>query len=378
MKNFLKKFKKRRNVLIAVVVLVLIGIVGFFLFFRGNGEAKMITAPAGKQTISTTVVASGNVVPLKIQNAGFKTAGRITEILVKVGDTVKAGQALAKLDTSALSNNLTQSQASLNQAKNNLASAKVTGYRTKYELDNLAQAVVSAQARVNNDQEALNNATLNSLIEGVVLNINSNVGDNVTAAGNNSSVISTSLTSAIMTVVDPNSFFAALNIGEGDINRIKAGQSVKITLDAVSGKSYAGKVTQVSTLGVINSNVVSYGIKVAFDKVDADVKTGMSLNAEIAIETRENVIAVPNTAIRTVGENKFVQVMKNNRPVMVAVKTGLANDTHTEILEGINEGDLIVVTTIIDPLFKQGTINFQRPQGITSSPGGSQQVFINK
>jgi len=280
------------------------------------------------------------------KNVNFATSGKIAEVDVSIGQHVTTNQQLAKLDATTLNNQVTQSQASLNQAYNNLHNKYATD-TTSYELSNLQESVSSAQATLNIDQYNLGNANLRSNLTGIVTNINNSVGDTVSGAGSNSSTTSTAQQAAVIVIVDPSSYEISLTVGETDIPKINIGQLVQISFDALGAKQYVGKVQSIDTIGTTTSNVVSYSVKVAINQVDNSIKPGMTANATIITDSKDNVIVVPNSAIKTTGGQKIVQVLDtNNQLQQIPVTTGLIGDSNTEITSGISECDNIVISTI--------------------------------
>jgi len=128
-----------------------------------------------------------------------------------------------------------------------------------------------------------------------------------------------------------------------DVNRVKAGQKAEVTLDALPDATLQGTVTQIAPAGVVSSGVVNYPVTVALDDSAAGVKTGMTASPNIIVEQRDNVLSVPNRAIRSQGRQRFVTVLFEGQQMQVPVQTGLSNDTSTEITSGLKEGDEVVL-----------------------------------
>jgi len=96
----------------------------------------------------------------------------------------------------------------------------------------------------------------------------------------------------------------------------------------------------------ISQNVVSYGVKVAFDTQDKRVRPGMSVSANIITDAKQNVLMAPNSVVKEQNDIYYLEVMDNNIPRIQQVTVGISNDTHTEITGGLNEGDKIITQTI--------------------------------
>jgi multidrug efflux pump subunit AcrA (membrane-fusion protein) len=121
---------------------------------------------------------------------------------------------------------------------------------------------------------------------------------------------------------------------------------VEITLDALSDVTLEGTVSKIAPAGTVSSGVVNYPVTVALTKSADGVKTGMTANLEIVTDERQNVLTVPNKALKTVpsGKQKVVTLLRNGQQVQVPVQVGMASDTATEITGGLNEGDVVVVS----------------------------------
>lgn len=357
---------KKRIIIVAAIILV----IAFFVISGLNSSSSSTpvytTAEVTKGDITSSVTASGTLIASKVQYGGFRVPGRIAEINVKQGDTVKAGQQLAKLDVTDLQNALSKAQYNFNAAvykRDQTSSAPGAD----------ANAVKQAQQQVNTTwidvqtaQNNLNNAVLVSNYDGVVAQVNGNIGDNVQATGNTSAI--TGQTSAVVTVIDETSYQVQMSISEGDIAQVKQDQSVTVTFDAIPDKSFTGKVTSVDLLGTTVSNVVSYSAKATIENLDPQVKVGMGANIAISIDSRKDVLLVPNSAVKKANGERTVQVMRNGIPESVKVEIGLSNDTQTEITSGLNQGDTIVIAVTTKTVSNN---QFSNPFGGTVNRGTS-------
>ncbi len=178
--------------------------------------------------------------------------------------------------------------------------------------------------------------------------------------------------------------FATISLNEVDVTKIANGDKAKLTFDAVDGLTLEGVVDSVDLIGTVSQGVVTYNVKIKFSSDDARVKPGMSVSAEVVTDSKERVLTVPNSAIKTLNGMKFVEVASGgsgqqtaSSTNLVRVETGAANDTSTEIISGLNEGDRIVVRTVAvtaqttaqqaPSIFGSAT---RRPAGTTSATGG--------
>jgi len=124
---------------------------------------------------------------------------------------------------------------------------------------------------------------------------------------------------------------------------VRVGQDVSIEFDALPDKVFKGKVSSIDPYPVTSQNVVTYYIHISLSEKDSAIKLGMTANLKIDLGRKENVLVVPNMAIRTIEGKKFVTKVVNGLPVRVSVETGLSDERHTEILSGLSEGDEIEV-----------------------------------
>jgi len=126
---------------------------------------------------------------------------------------------------------------------------------------------------------------------------------------------------------------------------VAAGQPVTITLDALPGETLRGQVVRVADTALPEAVVVSYLVTVRFDPTDAPLRAGMTANVDLVIERREDVLLVPNRFIRIDRGTGRVYVDKvvGGQIVPVEVQTGLRDETHSEILAGLQEGDVVAL-----------------------------------
>jgi len=159
---------------------------------------------------------------------------------------------------------------------------------------------------------------------------------------------------------------AEISLNEVDVAKIKVSQKVNLTFDAVSDLNLTGIVAEVDPLGTATQGVVSYNIKIIFDAQDDRVKPGMSVTASIITDVRQDVLMVPNAAIKSQGSTNYVEVLADEPatnqlsasalsssgitsatpPKQQAVEIGLSNDSMTEIISNLQIGDRVVTRTI--------------------------------
>lgn len=348
--NYLKikcmKFvKKWKFVIGGIVAVLIVGILAFIFWPKGSAAQTTQTTKVTKASISQRIEVSGQITSQHTQNAGFNSAGKVTDIKVKVGDQVKAGQVLATIDPSTLQNTLAQSQSSLQVAKNNLNNTYAKGKYSSYDILNLKEQIKSAEAKVATDQQNLDNASLKAQYDGTIMKINAKIGDTVTAVGSNSLDTATAQSNAVMVVSDTKSLMVNSTVSESDISKVAKDQLVEITFDSIKNKTYTAKVTDVDLLGQSTSGVVAFSVKILLDKPDASIRIGMNANASIITQQKNDILTVPNTYLRTINGVKYVTVIENGAQVQKEVTVGITDDVNTEIVDGVTENEEIIRVT---------------------------------
>ena len=212
------------------------------------------------------------------------------------------------------------------------ALAQLQSGPTQLQIQTQQLAVTQAQNSLSDAKENLNNDYVRAPFDGTITNITARVGQPA---------------SGTLAVLVGNIQLAQATLNEVDVVNIKVGQQATITFDALPDLTLTGKVSEVDTIGTVSQGVVSYNVQVALDVPNAQVKPGMSDTVSIITNVKQDVLLVPNSAISTKQNVSYVQVMQaSGTPSDVEVTTGLSNDSETEILSGINEGDKVVTRTI--------------------------------
>lgn len=243
--------------------------------------------------------------------------------------SLKSAEAnLASVKSSTTAAELAAAEAVLTQAKNSLATLQAGSD---------ANTLALAQNNVDSAEIALEQAKLNlaqtqvvAPFDGVVTAVDIQVGQSASGAA--------------ITIADLENLEVVVNMSEVDVTQIAVGQSVEVTLDAVSDVTLNGAVTQIAPAGTQSSGVVNYPVTVTLEKTPDTIKTGMTANLTITTAEHDDVLAVPNRAIKTVNKQKVVYVVTDGQQVLTPVETGLSGESMTEITGGLSEGDVVVVT----------------------------------
>lgn len=212
----------------------------------------------------------------------------------------------------------------------------------------LATQRLTVQQRQNSlidAQIALSNYTIRAPFDGMITKVTVKKYD---TAGSGS---------AIATLIT-NQQIAQITLNEVDAAKVKAGQKVTLSFDAIDDLNITGQVAEVDSIGTVSQGVVSYTVKITFDTQDERVKPGMTVSASIITDLKTDALSVPNSAIKTVGENRYVEQLSGKQeesplgiesataPTRTIITTGLITDTNTEISNGLSEGDQIITRTI--------------------------------
>ncbi|MBU1727887.1 efflux RND transporter periplasmic adaptor subunit [Patescibacteria group bacterium] len=165
---------------------------------------------------------------------------------------------------------------------------------------------------------------------------------------------------------------AEISMNEVDVAKIKTGARATLTFDAIEELTITGEVVEIDSVGAVEQGVVTYNVKISFDTQDERVKPAMSVSASIITEMKQDVLTVPNSAIKSQNNKSYVEVLdyhiepSNNGngniglisktpPKRIAVETGISNDFQTEIISGLEEGDEIITRTILPTTTKTTT-----------------------
>ncbi|MEN6571337.1 MAG: efflux RND transporter periplasmic adaptor subunit [Anaerolineaceae bacterium] len=221
------------------------------------------------------------------------------------------------------------------EAKAALAKAQLDDAQREFDrLKNGAdpQDLAAARARITALQATIDMAKLTAPFAGTVTISNSLIGDQVTPG------------TVSFRIDDFSHYLVDVQVSEVDINKIKAGQVVNLSFDAILGKTYEGKITSAARVGTVAASGVTYSVTVELLKPDDQVLPGMTAAVNIIVSQIDNVLVVPNRAVRSVNQNLVVYVLKNNVPTAVTIKIGASSDTESQILSGdVKEGDQIVL-----------------------------------
>jgi HlyD family secretion protein len=203
---------------------------------------------------------------------------------------------------------------------------------TAADLAGAQAAVHSAQVQLDQAKLNLDQATLRAPFDGTIAMVAANVGE----------VAGGIPVTPIITVVDPNNLRLDVSVDETDISHVQVGEDVSVTFDALPGQAFTGKVLSIAPNAAVQAGVASYTVSITLQNANG-VRPGMTGNADIIWARHDNVMIVPNRAVRTVGDQRMVQVFDGSKVVARPVTIGISDDTNTEIVSGLQVGDQVVI-----------------------------------
>ncbi|MCL4465436.1 MAG: HlyD family efflux transporter periplasmic adaptor subunit [Chloroflexi bacterium] len=268
----------------------------------------------------------------------------------------QAQQQLALQTNPSSPQDIAQQQAAVEQARQQLALQ--TNPSSPQDIAQQKAALVQVQASVNQAQINLDNAVLTAPFDGIVSTVGYSVGTLSSSGG--------TVGAPGIALVDTKNLRLDVNADETDVAKVAIGQPTTITFDALSGDTFTGKVTAISPSATVNQGVVTFLVSVVLDPgQSSEMKAGMSGTANIVVAERNNVLLVPNRAVRTVGRNRVVDVLdpSTDKTTTKTVGVGMSNDTQTEITSGLNQGDVVVIPTTTTTAPRVGGGGFGGPGG---------------
>lgn len=356
-------------------------------------------ATVERSTMVRSVVATGKVEPISKVEIKSKANGIIERLRVEVGDVVNAGAVLAELDKEDLNARVREARANLQAAEAGLAGSRAQLEKNKVEAEGpdvefarraaqrandlyeqklmpqseldearsayeqamnrrraaQSQLVVSrakvteteaqvaqARAALERAEEDLRNTTIRAPIAGMVLTRDVEVGSPV------SSILNLGANATpVMTLGDIGEVFVRGKVDESDVGRVRMDQPARISVETFKERSFEGRVTLISPMGTEKDNVTTFEVRVSIDNPGNELKANMTANAEIVLEEHPDSLIVPEAAL-TYDANRQAHVdlfdpdEKTSRR-RVPVKVGVSNGTRAQILEGLDEGQKVIL-----------------------------------
>jgi HlyD family secretion protein len=366
------KFPKKT---LAVVVIVVLAI-GLYLLFQGeNGETQYKTTKVRRTDIMESVSATGRVNPVLSVSVGTQVSGTIKNIYVDYNDTVKKGQVVIELDREVYASRLAEAESDLVARRAQVAIAQAEfsrqdsesarirelfdkGFISKNEYEtadyglkaakaslDLAKADLKrAEATLAEAKENLSKTIIRSPVDGVVLTKDVEEGQTVSASLQ---------APTLLTVGDLTKMEIHASVDEADVGRVKVGQRTIFYVDSFPDREFSATVSKIHYSPTIDQSVVTYDVLMYYDNSDLLLRPGMTADIVIVIAEKKDALVVPNSALRVKlqGNDKAqsktkgpsVWVLEGGRPVMRSVKLGMGDEDSTEVVDGLEEGETIIV-----------------------------------
>lgn len=355
--------------IVTALVLVIAVVVWWGMRYQNVNESSLPplhTESVNTGEISQRVIAFGSIQPVQKVTVGSQVSGIIEEMHADFNSVVKRGDVLAQLDPSTFEADVSSAQAELESAEAGLELARMQYERVQElrarqfvapsEVDQASATLRQAEAQVRVRRHALERAqreldrtTITAPADGMVISREVDVGQTVAA----------SLNAPILFEIasDLNQMWIHANVSEADIGRVREGHKVRFKVDSHRDREFSGEVIQVRNAPIIEDNVVHYETIIAVDNRERLLKPGMTAEVSVITEERSSVTRVRNTALRArlpdnvrpeeppedEEMNGVVYMVQGDQLVAKRVRTGLSDGVYTEILEGLNDGDELVV-----------------------------------
>ncbi len=404
MKLFINLKRKFLSLPLVLKIILLLFLVGIIWFTISKTNSTKDSTPSYKTTtaqisnIISTVSATGSITSGNNTNIYTTASGEVLDVYVKNGDTVRQGQKIAqiKLDQDgqkkqatawatylSAKNSLLSSQQNklvlengIETAKRTLAAAqdavdKINDYtKSDLEKDNINSALVvakraydialqkyqTADSTIAASQSQVSSAwytyqqssaTIYAPSNGVISNFTLTKGMSIANLSTDSSSSSNNTTQSVGIITNPNNkTTASVSLTEIDVTKVFPGQKATLTLDAFPTKTFTGEVLAIDTNGQSTSGVVSYPAIIVFDTSLPNIYPNMSVSASILIDSKQDVLIIPSSAIQTSDGISTVKVIKDSQTNQIEVETGLSDDTNTEIISGLSVGDTVITSTV--------------------------------
>ena len=395
--------KKSRKWLIIGILAAVVVIGAALALYASSGNTKIDPSKLAKverQDLAKSVVATGKVQPITKVELKSKASGIVKKLRVDAGDKVKVGQVLAELDREEILARVSQAQAQLQASEANMKAAAADLQRAKvdaegpdvpllkraydraqnmakegvvsvsalddaqknYELalnkQNVSKALLivgnakvgQAQAQVEQDRanlkqltEQLAYTTIVSPIDGIVLSRDVEVGDAVSSI-----LVLGSSATLVMTLGDISEVYVKGKVDESDIGKVYLGQPARIKVESFKDKTFTGKVTKISPMGVEKDNVTTFEVRASINNPGGELKANMTANAEVILEEHKGVLQIPEGAIIYDKDKKASVEVPDPKGKdgkrKVSVKIGISNGAKTELLESsLKENDQVVL-----------------------------------
>ncbi|MBZ8199231.1 efflux RND transporter periplasmic adaptor subunit [Campylobacter jejuni] len=379
----------KKKVILIILIAILGSVGAYFIFFNNDEKISYLTQKIQKKDISQTIEAVGKVYARDQVDVGAQVSGQIIKLYVDVGTHVKQGDLIAQIDKDKQQNDLDITKAQLESAKANLESKKVAleivnkqyqreqklyaakasslenletqknnYYTLKANVAELNAQVVQLEITLKNAQKDLGYTTITAPMDGVVINVAVDEGQTVNANQN---------TPTIVRIANLDEMEVRMEIAEADVSKIKVGTELDFSLLNDPQKTYHATIASIdpadtevsdSSTSSSSSNAIYYYAKFYVANKDDFLRIGMSIQNEIVVASAKAVLAVPTYAIKSDPKGYYVEILENQKAVKKYVKLGIKDSINTQILEGVNENEELIVSSSADGLAPKMKLRF--------------------
>lgn len=392
----MKQFKLKKYIVYTVLILIIV--FGLFKFFSPSDEASYITEVVQRGNIEKVVNATGEVRAIELVTVGAQVSGKIEKIFVTVGQQVKEGDMIAQIESITQENDIDMYKARLKSYQAQLESAKTTlkvmekQYKRTQNLYNQKAAsaedlenaedvyqssrsrVAELEASIKETEISLSTAEKNlgytkitAPLNGTIVSVPVKPGQTINANMN---------TPTIVQIADLSHMEILIEISEGDIGHIKTG--AKVTYSTLSDLDNTFETTLKSidpgltlltngeyTEVVASGEAIYYYGRLIVPNENNNLRIGMTVQNVIYVESAENVLFVPATAIKGSGEQKYVDILlPDNNVERRTVKTGVSDGLNVEITQGVREGENVIIASLSSTEISDKASNMRRgPRG---------------
>lgn len=299
---------------------------------KADGAVLVKTAVAEKKSIDLDFVANGTFMPNQDLEFASEVSGRITSLRIKEGDRVAKGQVLATVEDKYLAldlQNATDQYQKLLNDKTRLENALKTGGVTQAQVDEITLGVKNAKNGIDQINKRIGDVTIKAPISGVVNKKYIELGSYVSPG------------TKICDIVDVSSLKLNVNVNEKQVVQLKKGNKVDIKIPVFPDKTFSGYV---SVISVKADNSLNFPIEIKLNAVgSAEVKSGMYATAQFNFENSAPMLSVPRTAFVGSVRNGQVYVVNGKKVTLTKVTPGGVFGDSVEILDGLTEGQTVVI-----------------------------------
>jgi RND family efflux transporter MFP subunit len=291
-----------------------------------------------RDTVQATIRTIGRVQSARVLGVGSPVTAQVTMVAVRPGDRVERGDILVELDATGTERDLARARAAVDAAELRLTVAQVNASRADAgppELTSLYAASQELQSARNTLAlaEDLRRATLIvAPFAGTVVTVNVRERQSYGAGGE------------AVVLNDLANLYITAEIDEVDLAAVAAGSAVEVTLDAHPGREFPARLITIAPTATQRQGSTIYPATIEFDRLpELNIRPGMSANVAIVTASQPNALVIPSAAVRRIGERRYVQLVRAGGTEQVEIMTGLEGDGNVEVVDGLAEGDVVVV-----------------------------------